>query len=53
MSCTKAQLLTLLRKIRRELEECEDIDCAKSLLSTYIVAVEEKTFRELETEIFY
>ena len=41
-----------MRKIRRELDECENLDCAKSLLNSYIAAVEEKTFRELETEIF-
>ena len=52
MSCTKAMLVALLRKIRRELDECGDIDCAKSLLNTYIAAIEEKTYRELETEIF-
>ena len=53
MGCTKAMIVALLRKIRREIEDCEDIRCAASIINAYIAAFEEKTFREIEAEIFH
>ena len=52
MPCTKSQLLALLSKIRDEMLDCEDKDCCISIIQTYISAISEKTYHEIEKEIF-
>ena len=52
MSCTKAQLLALLAKLRREMEKCEDRDCCLGVVNTYMLLVEEKAIEEITRELY-
>lgn len=49
MTCTKAQLLVLLNKIRKELRCKED----KALLDLYIDKIESLAEGELEAELWH
>ena len=51
MTCTKAQLLALLLKIKKEVKECDNVECINSLFDYYITLVEEGSFKELEAEL--
>jgi len=52
VSCTKAQLLALLAKLRREMEKCEDRDCCLGVVNTYMLLVEEKAIEEITRELY-
>jgi hypothetical protein len=44
VSCTKAQLLALLMKLKRE--RCNTVECYIKVINTYILLVEEKAVDE-------
>ena len=53
MGCTKAQLLALFTKLEKEIRECRDLDCAVSIVITYKNIIAEKTFVDIEHELFH
>lgn len=52
MSCTKAQLLALLMKLKREMERCNTVECCIGVINTYILLVEEKAVDEVTRELY-
>ena len=51
MTCTKAQLLALLSRIRREIYICRDIKCARNVINNYIELVREGAELEIWREL--
>jgi len=51
-SCTKAQLLVLLAKLKRELEMCESVECCLGVVNTYMLLTEEKAVEEITRELY-
>jgi len=52
LTCTKAQLLALLTKLKREMEKCESVECCLGVVNTYILLVEEKAIEEIARELY-
>jgi hypothetical protein len=52
LTCTKAQLLALLTKLKREMEKCESVECCLGVVNTYILLVEEKAIEEITRELY-
>jgi len=52
LGCTKAQLLALLTKLRREMEKCESVECCIGVVNTHILLVEEKAIEEITRELY-
>ena len=52
MSCTKAQLLLLLAKLKKDMERCETVECCLGVVDTYIALVEEKAIEALTRELY-
>ena len=52
MTCTKAQLLALLAKLKREMERCSTVECCIGVINTYILLVEEKAVDEVTRELY-
>ena len=52
MTCTKAQLLALLAKLKREMERCNTVECCIGVINTYILLVEEKAIEEITRELY-
>jgi hypothetical protein len=50
--CTKAQLLALLAKLKREMERCNTVECCIGVINTYILLVEEKAIDEVTRELY-
>jgi hypothetical protein len=42
MTYTKAQLLAMLAKLKREMEKCDSVECCRGVVNTYMLLVEEK-----------
>ncbi|WP_198011719.1 hypothetical protein [Desulfurococcus amylolyticus] len=43
----KIYIVAVLRRIRSSIEKCSSIECALSVIDTYIEAIDEKTFSEI------
>jgi hypothetical protein len=52
VSCTKAQLLLLLTKLKKDMEKCESVECCLGVVETYISLVEEKALDALTRELY-
>jgi len=52
LTCTKAQLLALFTKLKREMEKCESVECCLGVVNTYILLVEEKAIDEVARELY-
>jgi len=52
VSCTKAQLLLLLAKLKKDMEKCKTIECCLGVVDTYISLVEEKAIETLTRELY-
>jgi len=52
LGCTKAQLLALLAKLKREIEKCESVECCLGVVNTHILLVEEKAIEEIARELY-
>jgi len=52
LTCTKAQLLALLAKLKREMEKCESVECCIGVVNTHILLVEEKAIEEIARELY-
>jgi len=50
--CTKAQLLALLAKLKREMERCGTVECCIGVINTYILLVEEKAIEKITRELY-
>jgi len=44
---TKIYIIAVLRKIRSSVEKCTTIQCALTVIDTYIEAIDEKTTSEI------
>ncbi|MEM4847276.1 MAG: hypothetical protein QW794_05930 [Thermosphaera sp.] len=51
MGCTKAQLLALLTRIKRDVENCRTVECAKQIVESYRQLIEEHALTEVWREI--
>jgi len=52
LGCTRAQLLALFTKLKREMEKCEGVECYLGVINTYILLVEEKAIDEVARELY-
>jgi len=46
MTCTKAQLLALLKRIRKEILQCSSVECCLEVLDRYIEIAEDRAGTE-------
>ncbi|MEM4889961.1 MAG: hypothetical protein QXJ64_11045 [Thermosphaera sp.] len=51
MGCTKAQLLALLTRIKKDIDGCKAIECAKQVVEYYRQLVEDHALTEAWREI--
>jgi len=51
MTCTKAQLLALLFRLRRDLLNCRDMDCVRIVIDHYIELVQDRAETEAWREL--
>ena len=51
MPCTKAQLLALLSRIRKDLKKCSSVECCLRVIDRYIEVAEDRAEAEAWLEL--